>query len=205
MKKILCCTLAALVLTGCSANLVNLEYKEGQMINKRLKLAYNAAPTNYEPVSVGDPYGYYKDMDMTLYEIAGLDPKEWLTQEYAGSATTIFYSDDQTLPTLTEMSPNKIHVCTGDTITYGVATVEDSYVVGQLVDLYMNGEAVEWPMLDSLDTYELKFVSTTHPHLYYNLTYYEYEEGIYIYDRNSKRCVEIGDLLETWIENSWEG
>ena len=205
MKKQICCVLAALVLTGCSANLVNLEYKDGQMINKRLKLAYNAAPTNYEPVSVGDPYGYYSDMDMTLYEIAGLDPKEWLTQEYAGSATTIFYSDDQTLPTLTEMSPNKVHICTGDTITYGVASVEDSAVVGQLVDLYMNGEAVEWPMLDSLDTYELKFVSVTHPHLYYNLTYYEYEEGIYIYDRNSKRCVEIGDLLETWIENSWEG
>ncbi len=205
MKKTLCCVLAALVLTGCSANLVNLEYKEGQLINKRLKLAYNAAPTNYEPVSVGNPYGYYKDMNMTLYEIAGLDPKEWLTQEYAGSATTIFYSDDQTLPTLTEMSPNKIHICTGETITYGVASVEDSAVVGQLVDLYMNGEAVEWPMLDSLDTYELKFVSVTHPHLYYNLTYYEYEEGIYIYDRNSKRCVEIGDLLENWIENSWEG
>ena len=205
MKKTLCCVLAALVLTGCSANLVNLEYKEGQLINKRLKLAYNAAPTNYEPASVGNPYGYYKDMDMTLYEIAGLDPKEWLTQEYAGSATTIFYSDDQTLPTLTEMSPNKIHICTGETITYGVASVEDSAVVGQLVDLYMNGEAVEWPMLDSLDTYELKFVSVTHPHLYYNLTYYEYEEGIYIYDRNSKRCVEIGDLLENWIENSWEG
>lgn len=205
MKKTLCCVLAALVLTGCSANLVNLEYKEGQLINKRLKLAYNAAPTNYEPVSVGNPYGYYKDMDMTLYEIAGLDPKEWLTQEYTGSATTIFYSDDQTLPTLTEMSPNKIHICTGETITYGVASVEDSAVVGQLVDLYMNGEAVEWPMLDSLDTYELKFVSVTHPHLYYNLTYYEYEEGIYIYDRNSKRCVEIGDLLENWIENSWEG
>ncbi len=205
MKKTLCCVLAALVLTGCSANLVNLEYKEGQLINKRLKLAYNAAPTNYEPVSVGNPYGYYKDMDMTLYEIAGLDPKEWLTQEYAGSATTIFYSDDQTLPTLTEMSPNKIHICTGETITYGVASVEDSAVVGQLVDLYMNGEAVEWPMLDSLDTYDLKFVSVTHPHLYYNLTYYEYEEGVYIYDRNSKRCVEIGDLLENWIENSWEG
>ena len=52
MKKTLCCVLAALVLTGCSANLVNLDYKEGQLINKRLKLAYNAAPTNYEPVSV---------------------------------------------------------------------------------------------------------------------------------------------------------
>ncbi|MBQ8401417.1 MAG: membrane lipoprotein lipid attachment site-containing protein [Clostridia bacterium] len=205
MKKQICGALAVLMLTGCSASLVNLEYKDGQLINKRLKLAYNAAPTNYEPVSVGEAYGYYSDMDMTLYTIAGLDPREWLTQEYAGSATTIFYSDDQTLPALSEMSPNKIHICTGDNITYGVATVDDSSVVAELVDLYENGEAVDWPMLDSLDTYELKFASTTYPHLYYNLTYYEYEEGIYIYDRNSKRCVVIGDLLENWIENDWEG
>ncbi|MBQ8642648.1 MAG: membrane lipoprotein lipid attachment site-containing protein [Clostridia bacterium] len=205
MKKQICGVLAMLMLTGCSASLVNLDYEEGQLINKRLKLAYNAAPTNYEPVSVGEAYGYYGDIDMTLYEITGLDPKQWLTQEYAGSATTIFYSDDQTLPTLSEMAPVRIHVCTGDSITYGIATVDDTDVVAQLVDLYENGEEVEWPMLDSLDTYELKFVSEAYPHLYYNLTYYEYADGIYLYDRNSKRCVVIGDLLETWVENSWEG
>lgn len=205
MKKQICAVLALLTLTGCSASLVNLKYEEGQLINKRLGLAYNAAPTNYEPVSVGEAYGYYGDIDMTLYQIPGLDPREWLTQAYAGSATTVFYSDDQTLPTLAEMAPTKIHVCTGDTITYGLTTVEDADVVAQTVELFTNGEAAEWPLLDSLDTYELKFASEAWPHLYYNLTYYEYEDGIYLYDRNSKRCVVIGDLLETWIENQWEG
>ena len=204
MKKQICALLAMLMLTGCSASLVNLKYENGQLINKRLGLAYNAAPTNYEPVSIGEAYGYYGDIDMTLYQISGLSPKQWLTQEYAGSATTIFYSEDQTLPSLQEMEPVKIHVCTGDTITYGLATVDDGAVVTELVELYTNGEAVEWPVLDSLETYELKFASDTWPHLYYNLTYYEYEDGIYLYDRNSKRCVEIGDMLENWIENSWE-
>ncbi len=204
MKKTICCLLAAAVLTGCSASLVNLEYKDGQMINKRLGLAYYPAPTNYEPVSVGEAYGYYGDMDMTLYQIAGLDPQEWLTQAYAGSATTIFYSEDITLPTLAEMEPTKIHVCTGENITYGVCTVDDRDVVAAVVDLFTNGEATEWPMLDSLDMYEMKFASNKYPHLYFNLTYYEYAEGVYLYDRNSKRCVEIGDMLESWIDNTWE-
>jgi len=203
MKKTISAVLALLMLTGCSGSLVNLQYKDGQLINKRLGLAYNAAPTNYEPVAVGDEYGYYGDMDMTLYEISGLSPKKWLTQAYAGSATTIFYSDDQALPTLTEMAPEKIHVCENEGRTMSIATVDDKAVVDQLVALYMDGEAVEWPMVDSVADYELKFVSATYPNLYYNLNYYEYEEGIYIYDRNAKRCVEIGDLLDAWVENSW--
>lgn len=205
MKKQICAVLAMLMLTGCSASLVNLKYENGQLINKRLGLAYNAAPTNYEPVAVGEAYGYYGDIDMTLYEIAGLDPKQWLTQAYAGSATTIFYSEDLTLPTLAEMAPTKIHVCTGEEITYGLVTIDDAEAVAKVVDLFMNGEDAEWPMLDSLDTYELKFASETWPNLYFNLTYYEYEDGIYLYDRNSKRCVVIGELLETWIDNQWEG
>lgn len=204
MKKLFCCVLALLMLTGCSANLVNFKYENKQLVNKRLKLYYNAAPTNYEPVSVGEAYGYYGDMDMTLYQIAGLDPKEWLTQEYAGSATTIFYSDGITLPTLEEMKPNKIHVCTGDSITYGLGTIDDPDVVDAVVERFVHGTPTEWPMLDSIETYEFKFASPIYTHLYYNLTYYEYAEGIFLYDRNTKRCVELGDMLEDWIENTWE-
>ncbi len=204
MKKALCAMLALLLLTGCSGGLVNMTYKDGQMVNKRLKLAYTPAPTNYEPVSIGEPYGYYADMDMTLYQIGSTDPKEWLTQEYAGSATTVFYADVIALPTLAEMAPEKINVCASENITYGISVVEDAAVVAQVVELFVNGTAVDWPMVDSLACYELKFSSEAYPHLYYNLTYYEYADGIYLYDRNSKRCVELGDILEAWVENQWE-
>ncbi len=207
MKKAVCillATVSVVALAGCSGSLVNLTYQDGKMINKRLQLAYTPAPTCYEPVSVGAAYGYYGDMDMTLYEIVGTDPKQWLTQEYAGGATTIFYADGITLPTLAEMAPEKIHVCQSENITYGIATVDNPDVVTKLTDLFVNGEAVDWPMVDALEDYELKFVSSAYPHFYYNLTYYEYADGIYLYDRNSKRCVEIGDMLEEWVENHWE-
>ena len=191
--------LAALVLASCSAKLVNLTYADGQMINKSKHLAYNAAPLNYEPVAVGEEFAYYGKADLTLYEIVGLDPKEWLTEAYAGVATTVFYDEGITLPSLSEMDPTKVFVCLNEEITYAVATVEDKTVIDSLVDLYENGEYAEWPLVGSLGTYELKFYSEENfPRLYYNLTYGIFPEGKFLYDRQTKRSVMIGDLLDDY-------
>lgn len=187
----------ASVLTSCSGTLVNLKYENGQMVNKRLGLAYNAAPTSYQPVSIGEAYGYYGDIDMTLYEIAGLDPKEWLTEKYAGSATTIFYDEDITLPTLSEFEPTQVLICSNLEITYAVATIEEQDIIDALVDVFENGENCEWPLVDAIETYDMKFRSEEiYPHLYYNLTYGEFESGKYLYDRNTRRCVNIGNILD---------
>ncbi|MGN1409681.1 MAG: hypothetical protein ACI4XJ_05845 [Eubacteriales bacterium] len=203
MKKIIAALLilsSLLMMSSCSASLVNLKYEDGKMLNKRLKLEYYPAPTNYEPVSVGEAYGYYGKSDMILYEIKGLDPKEWLTQEYAGSATTIFYSTDITLPTLEELEPNKLYICSNEETTFAVSTVEDVDLINELVDLYINGEYEEWPLINSIATYELKFYSEDkYPHIYYNLTYGEFEEGKFIYDRNTKRSVRIDEILSDYI------
>lgn len=192
--------LAAVLLVSCSAKLVNLTYVNGQMINKSKHLAYNAAPLNYEPVAVGEEFAYYGKANLTLYEIVGLDPKEWLTEAYAGTATTVFYDADLTLPTLSEMHPTKVFVCMNEEITFSVATVEDKAVIDRLVDLFENGEYAEWPLVGSLSTYELKFYSEEeYPRIYYNLTYGEFPEGKFLYDRQTKRSVMIGDLLDGYV------
>ena len=201
--KGVCLGIALLSLASCSGTLVNLKYQDGQMINKRLGLAYTPAPTNYEPVSVGEAYGYYEKSDMTLYEIKGLDPKDWLTQSYAGSATTIFYSDDAVLPTLPELEPNKIFVTEGDNVTISIVTVNDQTVIDGIVDTFENGTYAEWPLIDAYKTYELKFYSEEkYPHIYYNLTYGEFEEGTFLYDRNTKHSVMIGDALADFIPSA---
>ena len=79
MKRIIALVLAAVslfIFTSCSASLVNFKYENGKLINKGQKLEYYPAPNNYEPVSVGEAFGYYKKTDLVLYEIKGLDPKE---------------------------------------------------------------------------------------------------------------------------------
>ncbi len=201
--KFLALSVATVLLSSCSGTLVNLKYENGQMINKRQKLAYTPAPTNYEPVSVGEEYAYYEKSDMVLYEITGLDPKEWLTQAYAGSATTIFYADSVTLPTLGELDPTKIYVTEGESVTVSIVTVDDKAVIDNVVDLFQNGEYAEWPLVGAYKTYELKFYAEeTYPHIYYNLTYGEFDEGIFLYDRNTKHSVKIDDALAGFVQSA---
>lgn len=198
--KLAALLLASSVLVSCSGSLVNLKYTDGQFVNKRLGLAYNAAPTTYQPYSIGDAYGYYKDSDMTLYQVTGTDPKEWLSQEFAGSATTVFYNENITLPTLEELEPTAIYLCTNTEVTFALATVEDGELIDRVVDLFVNGTPVEWPLLDAELTLDIKFHSAEkYPHLYYNLYYGEFPEGKFLYDRNTKHCVEVGDIFIDYV------
>lgn len=196
--KILAGVLASVsVLTSCSGTLVNLTYKDGQFKNDRLDLAYTPAPSNYQPVSVGKAYAYYEEMDMTLYEIIGLDKKDWLTEDLSSGAASIFYSDDVTLPTLEEMNPTEIFVCSNTEVIFALATIEDKEIIDALIDVFVNGEECEWPIIDSIATYDMKFHSEElYPHLYYSLIYGEFSSGKYLYDRNTKRCVNIGTILD---------
>ena len=198
--KIVSALLAGIMLTSCAGSLVNLKYENKQFINKRLRLAYNPAPTNYQPVAIGEAYGYFKDSNMTLYQISGTDPKEWLTQEYAGSATTIFYDEDITLPTLENLEPDSIYLCTDTEATAAVAVVKEQEVIDQVVELFLSGEEADWPVLGADLTLDIKFHSSENfSHLYYNLYYGEFPEGNFLYDRNTKHCVEVGDIFLEYV------
>ncbi len=197
LKNFLLLLLSTVILVSCASSTVTLSYEDGKLVNKRLGLSYVPAPTNYQPKVVGEEYACYKKSDMTLYAIGGLDPKEWLTEEYAGSATTVFHAEDIALPLLSEMGVTEIIVCSNKEITVGVATISDHAVIDRLIDLFENGELAYWPVVNAVRTYEMKFSSAEkYPHLYFNLIYGEFESGTFIYDRNTKKCVEIGDLLD---------
>ena len=204
MRKILRNTLliclSAIILLSCSTSLVNFKYENKHFINKRLGLSYTAAPLNYQPVAVGEAYGYYEKADLTLYEIKGLDRNKWLTEEYNGASTTIFCADDVVLPSLKELGANKILICLEGELIYSLAVVEDIELINQVIDLFINGEAATWPVIDSIQRYELKFYSEdNYPHIYFNLSYGEFPEGKFIYDRETKRCVEIGSILDQYV------
>lgn len=200
VKSIAYILVFASLLVSCSGSLVNLKYDNGQLVNKRMNLAYTPAPTTYQPVSVGEPYAFYGKSEMTLYEIKGLDPKEWLTQEYLGSATTVFYSDETVLPELGDFGVTQIIVCSNEEITYAIATIDDTDVINALITEFETGTPCEWPLIDAVCTYDMKFKSEElYPHLYYNLIYGEFPEGKFLYDRNSKHCVNIGTILDAYI------
>ena len=185
-----------LALVSCSGS-VKLEYEEGQLVNKNKKLAYSPAPLNYEPVAIGEEYAVYGKTKTPLYEIIGLDPKEWLTEANTGTTTTIFYGDGVTLPTLREIDPDEIYVCLNGAVTFAQSTIKNKEAIDKLIDVFESGEQIDWPLTGAVRIYELKFHSTENwDRLYYNLTFGEFPEGMFLYDRLTKRCVEIGSLLD---------
>ena len=192
--------LTALLLVSCGSGSVKLTYEDGKLINKSKGLSYSPAPLNYEPAAIGEEYAVYGKTETPLYEIIGLDPREWLTEENTGATTTVFCGSDVALPTLREMDPDEVFVCVSASITVAQAVVRDKEAIDAMIDLFENGEQSDWPLTDSVRIYELKFHSTAGwPYIYYNLTFGEFPEGKFLYDRQTKRCVEIGDLLDNAV------
>lgn len=169
---------------------------------------YKYAPVGYEPTEQGEEYGLIEGaMEEKLYKIGDMDPALWLTTEYSGAATTVYYSEDITLPALSELSPELCYICEQGEQTYSIYTFGSSegedVVIEELIGALYDEEAEPeiWPRGDADETYMLKFYSEEWPAIYYNLVYAQCESGGYIYDRASKKCVAVGDILNGYIEN----
>lgn len=188
--------LVCLLLAACTGDgLIRLKYEDGKFVNASKKLSYIPAPVSYEPTSVGEAYAYYERGNITMYEISGVSPTLWLTEEYADTATTVFYSDTITLPTLADFGAERIYACVSEERTYVEFTIEDALLIASIVELTENGEAAEEPMGDLLLSYDMKFSSPAWPMIYINLEYEEYEDGAYLYNRNTRKYTALGDLL----------
>ncbi len=192
--------LAAFLLTACSGDgLVTLKYENGQFVNIGQGLCYVPAEINYEPTAMGEAYAYYKNGDITLYTIGDNDPALWLTENYAGGATTVFHADSITLPTLTELQAEKIIVCLSADVNVAIMDITDAETIRAVTELFTSGEECEWPLVDGILRYDLKFASSRWPQIYMALIYGEFPEGKFLYERASGRCVEVGDLLDPYF------
>ncbi len=199
--------LASILLTGCSedGSLVKLTYENDRFVSKRARLSYNYAPLSYEPAVVGDPYAYCTDPDIFLCDIPGLDPKKWLTEEYAGTSTTVLYSEDITLPTLGEIEADTVYLCMAGERVFSLAEIRDDTGIQRLTDAFLNGEPTRLPHSEATTVYSLKFSSVKDlPGLYYTILYGEYAEGNFLYAVGDDRCVEVGDLLNEVLDGGAE-
>lgn len=194
--------LCAVWLTACaSLNLVSLKYENGMLINTAAGLAYQSLPSSFEPVATEEEYAVYKPRDLILYTIAGMDPQQWLSEKYDGIAS-VFCAAELEIPTLATFGATKMIVCLYEEVTLGLAEITDAEVIAQAVNLFENGEEAEWPLMDSKGLYQIKFASDTYPGLYYNLSYGIFEEGTFLYDRSSKKCVNADHFFDAYIQNS---
>ncbi len=201
LKKALLVGLTALLcaVSATACNDVNLQSGKNGLYDKKNDISYSHASPVYEAISLLKEYGKLTVTDSesyALYTIPGMDPTEMLATE----DFNIVYASDLDMPTLMEMMPTVLRVCS-DSIE--IKRVEDAVVVAALANAYTEGEAIPYPGTTPLRSYKARFESVNYPGFYYTLTYVEYANDLVIEDQNygryflynafDQRFVPVGD------------
>lgn len=179
---------------------------------------YRYAPVGYEPTYQGEEYAVIKGtLEEKLYRIGSCDPEKWLTTEYSGAATLVYYSTDITLPTLSEMAPVSCFVCEQDINSFSVCTLgveaesadsasvesERETIAALVSAIAENDEEQIWPRSDVSESYSLKFYSPDWEAIYYNVTYAICGDEKVLHDSVTGNTVLIGGLLDEYLENTY--
>ena len=200
MKKIILSLLSVLLifaflLSSCSS-LITIEYEDGCFVDKKNGVIYHDASVSIEPVTLTEEYAKYKDT--VFYEMKGVEPTEWFSEEYDGIGA-VYYADGIECPTLATFEANKIYLCASEIITVSLGNIEDESIINAVIDAFENEEPCEVP--DNIQRYCLKFVSEKYPFLYYNIILLTANDGTrYVYDRGEKLCVPIGTVFDDIID-----
>ncbi len=181
LSVFLCCVM---LLASCS-NLNTIKFKDEEYIDNKNNITYLQAPLNYEAVKIKENgVARVKQKvgdDIILYPVEGIGTEQML----ANDLYEVFYAEGMTLPKVWEMGVSEVYICQTKEITAQLASINQAADVSALIELYRNGTTCpkeKISMEQSTGHYYLKFVSSTHPHLYYCLEYLEFEEDVVIYE-----------------------
>jgi len=208
-KRIFSFVIAALLLLSlcsCSLRLNNLNYDKtaNTFTDKSTGITYTDIPFCYEPVMLGEEYAKWNtgEEKVIFYEIPGADPTVWLAEE----GMTVFLNTAHDLPDLSGFKPTGVIIVVEEMIQVSLAVIEKAEDVEALVEAWENGEAVELPGAEPTLSYSAKFTSEEYPWLYYKLVYVEYADGArYLYDRESGRCVDAGEVISAYLAGTADG
>lgn len=167
-------------------------------------VTYVRHPAVYLPMSLSrEPFATYKNEYGALLSFFALS--EGSEGDYLMHADAddlypyyVIASEDYHMPSLTEMNPYQIMICSaeeemfwlGPNVYDQVRTIEK---VRKVVTAYEGGETATLPVLATETVrVELIFVSAVYPDLAYTCTYYEYDDGsCYFHESATGRCVRV--------------
>lgn len=192
-----CVLAAAMVFVSC-ANLVSLTEENGNLVDEKNGITYIGAPLCFEPSSLkSEPYAKCRKLKIELYEIEGQPVTDFISEPYEGIGG-VWYAEGITLPTLSEFDADTLSICVEQNITVGLAAVSDKEAVSAVISAFCDGGPCA--IVQSGTSYKLKFASGKYPGIFYSLIYVEGEDGEnYIYDRSTKTCVDVGDVLTPYM------
>lgn len=202
--------LCALSLSACKTTL-KLDKTHG-LYDSRRDITYINASTTYEATELVKKYG---TMQMngtdayTIYTIPGEDGTDFLaTDEY-----DILYASDIKMPSLLEMAPSALHICTdGSQRVHIIKTIEDQVTLAAIVQTYNDGATLPPPDVSPARQYTVRFASTQYPGFFYKLIYLEYATDItydgetygryFLRDRMAGTCIPISDSIRRALDNA---
>jgi len=130
------------------------------------------------------------DKGEKLYEIPGVDPREWLSENIETMGIPFLFREQNVKePEFESFGTNIIHVVMTGEINIELREISDPELVGIIVNDFASGQSGPYPefVTDSLVLY---FESEKYPGIYYVLEYLLDDRDLcYLFDRWTGRCV----------------
>lgn len=182
---------------SCSSGLV---FDKGKILDSKTGIYYDYAPNTYEAIAISNAiYSVWEqnDVEVAYHAIEGLSTEEYLVDEYG----YIICAEDKALPDLDGFAPTSALICTNTEVAVSIGEINEKAKVSALVELYMNGESVNFENT-AIDTLEVKFISEKYPNLYFNLSVMiEEDNSVYLWNRDNGKYINVGDMLDEYIES----
>ena len=189
-------------------DLAEFTYSDGKITSEDGR-AYIPAPMGFQPCSVGEKCAV-RDKYFDLYQILDLDGRaiptdDWMTEEYAGNATSVYYREGIDLPDFTEISFSRCYVCEEDEIVNFVSDFDDKELISEIISKIADGSESIGRLDDSAASYTLKFLSEDYPGIFWSVDYLIYDDAAYLYSIGAKKYAEATGILDGYIELPADG
>ena len=177
--------LIALVLVSCSDNALKFrnDGNTGNLIDDEND-RYYVYCKGYLQAAAIKPVLYARgDRKEKLYEVEGLDPAEWLSEDISVGVAFLFRASNIDEPTLEEFETERIHITIAETAVIQVGLIGDKEDVDKIVGEFLYNKEVAYPDFVT-DYFTFNFESAKYNGIYYVLTYLVDEKNnAYLYDR----------------------
>ena len=211
MKKLISAVIAAAIMLstalfiscGKEGGSDNYTFKDGKLVSSDGNKAYFAAPMGFQPYNVGEKCGTRGDM-FDLFAIIDPDGNavsadEWMTEEYAGNASSVYYRDNIYLPSFNEIDYSVCYLCEEDENVVSFATIEDGDLIGALIEKAADGTPDLKRLDDAKERYTVKFHSDDFPAILFSVDLLIYDDAEYLYVISTKQYAEITGMLDEFI------
>lgn len=135
------------------------------------------------------------DRGEKLYEVYGIDPAKWLSEDISKGIAFLFREQGEEEPKFEEFETEVIHITESEEITVKIGIIDDREDIDKIVNDYIYNQETAYPEFIT-DHFNFCFESEKYSGIYYVLQYLVDEKNnAYLYDRWTGRCVSCSVKL----------